>query len=187
MKSIILAGGFGTRLRPAIGNDMPKCLAPIMGRPMIDLIIRNLRKQGITDITLALHHKAEKFIEYFGDTVKYKIEDEPLGTGGAIKNCIEGDEPVLVLNGDTITDIDYSDMLANHAGALTMAFTQLKGSMISAGTYIINPELFDRFPQKKFSFEKDVIPNVLKKFYFVKLFTDYGTPETYNAAGKDLV
>lgn len=157
---------------------MPKCMAPVMGRPMVDLIIRNLRKQHINDITLALHYQAQKFIDKFGDTLKYKIENEPLGTGGAIKNAIEGDEPVLVLNGDTITDINYNDMLAHHEGPLTVAVTQKDGHMISAGIYIISPRLLDDY-QGAFSFERDVMPNTLKKFYTIKWFHDLGTPESY--------
>lgn len=190
MKCIILAGGFGTRLRPAIGNDIPKCMAPIMGRPMIDLIIRNLKKQGITDITLALHHKAEQFIEYFGDKIKYKIENEPLGTGGAIKNCIEGNDPVLVLNGDTITSIDYMDMLKFHTGhtlPITLGTVEKHDWKISSGVCIINPEIFLDFSERAFSFENDVILKIGVKFYPVTWFTDYGTPETYNAAPKDWV
>lgn len=189
MRAIILAGGYGTRLRPIIGDDLPKCLAPVMGRPMIDLIIKNLRKQGIADITLALHHKAEQFIEKFGDSVKYKVEEgEPLGTGGAIKNCLEdGDvDPVLVLNGDTVTTIDYNDMLSQHIPPLTMAVTQGNGAMIGAGAYIINPSLFSDYAGK-FSLETDVLPNTLKKFYTINWFTDYGTPESYLNAPKDWV
>lgn len=178
MRAIILCGGFGTRLAPVLEPNMPKCMAPVMGRPMVDLIIRNLRKQGISDITLALHYKSERFVDYFGDKVKYKIENEPLGTGGAIKNAIEGDEPVLVLNGDTISDINYDDMLANHAGPLTIAVTQKDGHMISAGIYIVSPSLFDDY-HGVFSFERDVIPNTLKKFYTVEWFHDLGTPESY--------
>jgi len=184
MRAIILAGGFGTRLRPVIGDDLPKCMAPVMGRPMVDLIIRNLRKQHIHDITLALHWKAEQFVEKFGDTVKYKIESEPLGTGGAIKNCIEGDDPVLVMNGDTITHINYADMLANHAGPLSIAVTQKEGHMISAGVYIVNPRLLDDY-HGAFSFERDVIPNTLKKFYNIEWFHDLGTPEGYADTPKD--
>lgn len=186
MRAIILAGGFGTRLQPVLEPDMPKCMAPVMGRPMVDLIIRNLRKQNINDITLALHYQADKFIRYFGDKVKYKIENEPLGTGGAIKNCLcpEESEPVLIMNGDTIHDINYSDMLANHAGALTIAAAQKNGIITSAGTYIADPKLFDNY-KGAFSFEQNVIPNTLKKFYFIPWFTDLGTPEEYLATPKD--
>lgn len=186
MKALILAGGYGTRLRPVIGNNIPKCMAPVMGRPMVDLIIRNLKKQGITDITLALHWKAEQFIEKFGDTVKYVVEKEPLGTGGAIKNAIEGDEPFFVLNGDTITAIDYNDMWANRAGAITMAVTQNNGAMISAGIYIVHPSVFDDY-EGAFSFEKDVLPNVLKKFYTIPWFHDLGTPNGYENVPKEWV
>lgn len=184
MKCIILAGGFGTRLRPVIGSETPKCMAPVMGRPMVDLIIRNVSKQGITDITLALHYQAQKFVDYFGDKVKYKIESEPLGTGGAIKNAIEDDDPVLVLNGDTVAHINYGDMLANHTGLLTIAATQKDGIITNAGAYIVSPSLFDGY-EGAFSFEANVIPKTLKKYYFVPWFTDYGLPETYNNAPKD--
>lgn len=178
VKAIILAGGFGTRLAPVLEPGMPKCLAPVMGRPMVDLIIRNLRKQGIKDITLALHYQADKFIEKFGETLKYKIEDEPLGTGGAVKNCIENRSPVLVMNGDTITDIDYLDMLLHHVAPITVARTP---DGISAGICIINPDVLDNY-HGKFSLENDVIPNVQNCTYDIPWFTDYGTPESYNNA-----
>lgn len=183
MKCIILAGGFGTRLRSVIGDDLPKCMAPVMGRPMVDLIIKNLRKQNITDITLALHYKAEQFVHYFGDKVKYKIEDEPLGTGGAIKNCIDGNDPILVVNGDTILHMDYMDMLLHHVAPLSIAQTP---DGISAGVYILNPDIFDGY-DSAFSFEKDVIPNVTYVTYPVSWFTDFGTPETYNKVCKEWV
>lgn len=184
VKAIILAGGFGTRLRPIIGDDTPKCMAPIMGKPMISFIINNMKKQGIEDITLALHYKPESFVKKFGH-LRCVIEDMPLGTGGAIKNCIEGDEPVLVCNGDTITDIDYNDMLKHHIHPLTIAVTE-RGE--SAGIYIMDPEIFDDLPYPyPFSFEKDIIPHVPFSTYIIPWFTDYGTPEQYSKACKEWI
>lgn len=183
MKAIILAGGLGTRLRPIIGDDLPKCMAPIMGKPMISFVINRMKEQGITDITLSLGYKAEVFLEKYGH-MKYKIEDEQLGTGGAIKNCIEGDEPepVLVVNGDTICPVNYNDMLTNHVRSLTIAITD-KGQ--SAGVYIINPDIFKKFPKKSFSFENDVIPKVAFSYYNIPWFSDFGTPEAYEKACRD--
>lgn len=181
MKALILAGGFGTRLRPVIGDDMPKCLAPVMGKPMVSYVINRMRKQGIDDITLALHYKAEKFVEKFGDSVKYQIEDEPLGTGGAIKKFCEGKtEPVLVSNGDTIAPIDYMDM--KRIGYAPLVVARWNG--VSAGTYIMNPNAVEYFPDK-FSFEEYAVPRIHREYYEIPWFTDLGTPESYNKVAKD--
>lgn len=188
MKAIILAGGFGTRLRSITGDEIPKCMVKGMFRagtrdiPWLEVVIRNLKSQGITDITLALHYKAEVFTEWFGDKLKYKIEKDPLGTGGAIKNCIEGKDPVLVLNGDTYAKCDFNDMMANHISPLTMAITQKNGHTQSAGVYIVDPKLFDKTPKGSFSFENDIIPHTLKKFYIIPWFGDMGSPEGYEQA-----
>lgn len=187
MKAIILCGGFGTRLRSITGDEVPKCMVKGWFKPghrevpWLDIIVRQLRGQGINDITLALHYKPQVFKDWFGDKVKYKIEADPLGTGGAIRNCIEGAEPVLVLNGDTYAKCDFQDMLANHIPPLSVAITQKGGYTHSAGIYIINPELFDDAPDGAFSFETFIM-NKTKKFYNVEFFTDMGTPEGYERA-----
>ena len=189
MKCIILAGGFGTRLRSVTGEHTPKCMVkgwwfPICSTrelPWLEVPVRELKAQGIKDITLALHYKAETFIDWFGDKLKYKIEKEPLGTGGAIRNCLEDNEPTLVVNGDTISTCDFQDMLANHIPPLSVAVTQDKGNTTSAGIYIVNKELFDDAPEGAFSFEAFIM-NKKKKFYNIKWFRDMGTPETYKEA-----
>ena len=94
MKAIILAGGLGTRLRP-LTDKTPKPLLPIKGTPIIEHAINNFKKHGIKDIILSIGYKAEKIKEYFGDgsrigvNISYCIEEEPLGTGGAIKKAAE--------------------------------------------------------------------------------------------------
>lgn len=187
MKCIILAGGFGTRLRSITGDEIPKCMIKGWFKPghrevpWLDVIIRNLKSQAITDITLALHYKPDVFINWFGKKLKYKIEEEPLGTGGAIKNCIEGDDPVLVLNGDTFINCDFNEMLANHNKQITVAVTK---DGTHAGAYIITPSLFSKFTQKVFSFESDVIPYATFSRYEVEGFVDMGTPAGYQAVQK---
>jgi D-glycero-alpha-D-manno-heptose 1-phosphate guanylyltransferase len=190
MRCIILCGGFGTRLRSITGESTPKCMVKgswgwIHGStrelPWLEIPIRELRAQGISDITLALHYKAEVFMDWFKDKLKYKIEKEPLGTGGAIRDCLEDNESTLVMNGDTISTCDFQDMLANHVSPLSVAVTQDKGNTTSAGIYIVNKELFDDAPDGAFSFE-NFIMNKKKKFYNIKWFRDMGTPETYKEA-----
>ncbi len=120
MKAIILAGGEGTRLRPVTAS-LPKPMAPILGRPVLEYAIRLLKKHGILDIGITLGYMPEAIRAYFGDgsdfgvRLTYFMEDTPLGTAGSVKNTgdfIDGD--FLVLCGDAITDMDLSAFLAFH-------------------------------------------------------------------------
>ena len=120
MKAVILAGGLGTRLRPLTEN-IPKPLLPISQKPIIEHAILNFKKHGILDIVLSIGYKADKIKEYFGDGSKwgvhidYCIENEPLGTGGAIKKAAEGImETFIAINGDNLADFDWTEALADH-------------------------------------------------------------------------
>jgi NDP-sugar pyrophosphorylase family protein len=120
MKAIILAGGLGTRLRP-LTDVTPKPLLPIRGTPIIEHAIINLRKYGIKDIILSVGYMAGTIKGYFGDgkrlgvNISYAVEEEPLGTGGAIRFAAKGiNEPFIVLNGDNLADFDYSEALKTH-------------------------------------------------------------------------
>jgi len=120
MKAIILAGGLGTRLRP-LTHDIPKPLLPIKGRPIIEHAILNFKKHGITDIVLSIGHLSDKIKNYFGQgekwgvNIEYCIEDQPLGTGGAIKKAAVGiDGTFLAINGDNLADFDWSAAIATH-------------------------------------------------------------------------
>ena len=92
MKALILAGGFGTRLKDII-QDVPKPMAMIAGKPFLEHQIRFLKKQGITQIIIAVHHMSDKIKSYvrdgfkFGVDITYSEEDTPLGTAGAIKKA----------------------------------------------------------------------------------------------------
>lgn len=121
MHAIILAGGFGTRLRSAV-SDVPKPLAPIGDRPFLALFIDLLARQGVTDIILSVHHDWEKIRDYFNKEpapipIRYAVEKTPLGTGGAMAYALEsisGTEPVLVLNGDSFVKVNYKALWAEH-------------------------------------------------------------------------
>lgn len=119
-EAIILAGGFGTRLRDAL-PDLPKCMAPVNGRPFLFYIINYLRSQGIEKFIFSLGYKHEVIEAYLNDdfiTLDYQclIEREPLGTGGAILACCykTSEQTVLVVNGDTIFKVDVERAFADH-------------------------------------------------------------------------
>ena len=110
MKAFVLAGGLGTRLKPRFG-DLPKPLAPLGGRPFLATQLAWLRGRGITRAVILAGHGADQVREALGDgspwdvSLEYSVEDEPLGTGGALKlaeRFVEG--PALVVNGDTLGD-----------------------------------------------------------------------------------
>lgn len=114
MEAIILAGGFGTRLKSIIKN-CPKPMAPINGRPFLEILLKSLHEKGFERIILSLHYMPEKIINYFKDSfngmkIEYVIEDSPLGTGGAIKNSFSKvkNEQVYIFNGDSYVDFDFA-------------------------------------------------------------------------------
>jgi len=120
MKAIILAGGFGTRLRP-LTDTIPKPLLPIKNKPIIEQAILNFKKYGIKDIILSIGYKADMIKEYFGDgskigvNIEYIVEDEPLGTGGAIKKASENlKETFLAINGDNLADFNWKKIISEH-------------------------------------------------------------------------
>jgi NDP-sugar pyrophosphorylase family protein len=120
MRAVILAGGKGTRLKPYT-TVLPKPLMPVGDRPILEIIIGQLRRCGFSRVTMAVGHLAELVEAYFRDGVKhglkidYSIEAKPLGTIGAL-SLIEGlGETFLVMNGDVLTDLDYRKLIEFHA------------------------------------------------------------------------
>ncbi len=119
-EAIILAGGLGTRLRDSV-PDLPKCMAPVAGRPFLFYVINYLRSQGITRFIFSLGYKHDMIEEYLNDqfsTLNYQcsIEEEPLGTGGAIKLACQytTEENILITNGDSIFKINLEEIAAVH-------------------------------------------------------------------------
>jgi len=157
-EAIVLAGGLGTRLRPAV-PDLPKCMAPVNGRPFLSYIIDYYTGQGIEKFIFALGYKHEVIVgwvkqQYPALNVEYAIEKEPLGTGGAIQLAVEKarEKDLLILNGDTIFKIDLPVLTSFHednASACTLALKPMK-DFERYGVVEINEEgLITRFKEKK--------------------------------------
>ena len=129
MDALILAGGRGERLRP-LTDDCPKPLLLVGGRPLLDHTIERLRRDAFEHIGIAVHYQAPKIENHyaegrgFGVQIEYIHEDKPLGTGGALALAGPPDEPMLVMNGDLWTDLDFCALEAfhhHHGAALTAA------------------------------------------------------------------
>jgi NDP-sugar pyrophosphorylase family protein len=120
-QALILAGGLGTRLRSVV-SGLPKVLAPVGGRPFLDYLLLQLRKDGICEVTLCVGYKSELVRAHVGDggswdlSVRYSHEDRPLGTGGALRLALDalGDGPFIVMNGDTFFDISLRELWEKH-------------------------------------------------------------------------
>lgn len=190
---IILAGGLGTRLRSVVA-DVPKPMAPVAGRPFLDLILEKLPLANVATIILSVGHKHEVIKEHYGDVyfdtpVRYAVEEEPLGTGGGIKLALQmaKQDHTLIVNGDTLFDIDYEQFWQSHYYAgndLTLALKQmdhpdrygtvlldqhrvvrfqektpgLKYGLINGGIYWVRTDIVEEFPSsEKFSFEQDFL------------------------------
>jgi len=133
VKVVILAGGFGTRLK-SIVKDVPKPMADIGGVPFIELLILNMIKYGAEEFIICVSHKKEVIIEYFGSSyrgipIKYSVENTPLGTGGAIKQAFEvyGINNAVVINGDSFVKMDYRKFYSdfkNETFAIALKYVQ---------------------------------------------------------------
>ncbi len=147
MKAVILAGGYGNRLRP-LTDTIPKPLVEVGGRPIIDWQVRWLKTHGVSSYLLLVGYLKEKVIEYFEREkkeleieIEYSEEKTPLGTAGALRNAqplLKDDEEFFMLNGDTITNIEVDKMRLDGALASialiplrsTYGITRLEGDKI---------------------------------------------------------
>ncbi|MGI7919199.1 nucleotidyltransferase family protein [Campylobacter jejuni] len=204
MQAIILCGGLGTRLKSVI-KDIPKPMAPINDKPFLEFIFEYLKKQGIKEVILAVSYKYEVIKEYFKDEflgikIKYSIEKEPLGTGGAIKEALKIiKNEAYVLNGDTFFGIDLSKLKLN-GSKICLALKQMndfdrygtvnvdglglvisfeekvfkKQGLINGGIYLLDKDIFKDFAlQEKFSFEEFLQENYIKLKTRAEIFDDY--------------
>ena len=188
MKAIILAGGRGKRLRP-ITDYVPKPLVPIKNIPIIEWQIKYLKKFGITDVIICTGYKQELIENYLdvkklGIKIKFSIEKTPLGTGGAIKKAGKfiKDKSFVVINGDTITNIDLKKLITkqNSIAAIELRtrfgvletnddkITKFKEKKeisdlwMNAGIYHLQKDILKDLPTKG-DIEKTVFPDYAKK------------------------
>jgi mannose-1-phosphate guanylyltransferase len=183
MKAVVLVGGEGTRLRP-LTETMPKPLVPLMDRASLDHVLDHLARHGVHEVVLSSSYLEPPFHAFIegrhGDpAITWITETEPLGTGGAIANALgalETDEPFLALNGDILTDLDLSAMVAAHrrwAAVATIALTRVEDARpyglvpiesdgrvraflekpaervpgdVNAGTYVLDPSALEGWP-----------------------------------------
>lgn len=132
MKAVILAGGKGTRLKPYT-TVFPKPLMPIGDNPILEIVIRQLKSHGFNEIIMAVGHLAELIMAFFNDgskygiKIKYSREDHPLGTAGPLALLKEDlNEPFLLMNGDILSTIDYSNLVNYHKKNESTATIALK-------------------------------------------------------------
>jgi D-glycero-alpha-D-manno-heptose 1-phosphate guanylyltransferase len=139
-KAVLLVGGMGTRLRSVVAKT-PKPLASVGDQPFLELLVRQLRYQGISRLVLCTGYLAQEIENNFGDgrardlTIEYSKESHPLGTAGAVKLAqplLQGVTDFLVMNGDSFMEIDFRELLHFHrrtGGIASMAVVRMKNEM----------------------------------------------------------
>lgn len=177
--AVVMAGGFGSRLRP-LTDALPKPMLPMGGRPLLERIIEQIRDAGIRRVSITTHFQPEKITSHFQDgrafgvELGYVNEDIPLGTAGALALLPPPSDPLLVVNGDILTSVNFSAMLdfhREHHADLTVGVrrydvevpygvvegdgpnvTRLSEKptfrfLVNAGIYVLEPSLHARIPR----------------------------------------
>ena len=208
--AILLVGGMGTRMQP-LTLTTPKPMLPLLGKPITEHQILKAKEAGITEIVLATSYLSDIFIPYFGNgekfgiKISYAVEESALGTGGAIRNAashLEGDGPVMIFNGDVLSNHSLRDQIAFHqrqsadvtlyltevADARAFGVVEMSGDLITtfnekmetpptniinAGCYIFNRTVIDEIPAGRVvSVERETFPSLLARNARVAGFID---------------
>ena len=127
MKAMVLAAGLGTRLKP-ITFEIPKPMVPVLDRPVMAHIVGMLERQGFDELIANLHYYPDTIRGYFGDRLAYSYEEELLGTAGGVRHVAGffGDEPIVVVSGDALTDLDLNALVERHRSAGGIATLTVK-------------------------------------------------------------
>jgi NDP-sugar pyrophosphorylase family protein len=190
MRAAILAGGMGMRMRPYT-TVVPKPLIPIGERPILELIVRQLAARGFTEVDLLIGHLGALIRAYFEESasvpdgleLRYHWESEPMGTAGALHQIEPPEGPLLVMNGDILTTLDYGELvrfhasegaaltIATHSKEVQLALGVVEGSgavvegwvekptlryEVSMGIYVYSPRALEHVPTARFG-----IPDVV--------------------------
>lgn len=204
--AVILCGGKGTRLHP-LTHDVPKPMLPIKGKPVLEYQIEYLKSQGISTIILAVSHLKEQIMDYFKNGSEYGVNiiyviDSDSGTGGSLRllKYLNLNEPILVMNGDTLFHVNLNHMRKYHKNDITIATSlidnpdrygvvqdgqiqekaKVEKGFVSIGLYIIEPMVFNMIPIGFCSLERDIFPEIKQGFYHYEGdWFDMGVMNTY--------
>ncbi len=203
---IMLCGGLAKRMRP-LTDEVPKCMIPINGKPLLDYHLKFLRQAGIKKIIVACGHKWEEIKKYYGNEFEYSIEDEPLGTAGAVKKALSlvEEEEFFVYNADDIIDLDWKEFGKVGVNAIAVGHPRStfgavdideKNNVLgfrekppvpfwsNAGAYIFSRKI--SLPEKG-NLEMEVIPKLkLKAFKHEGFWLQVNTEKDIEEAGKFL-
>lgn len=177
MQAVIVAGGQGSRLRP-LTYHLPKPVVPIFNRPFLYHQIDWLRRHGIDDIILTLHYLAEVIERELGDgsqwgvRLRYVYETEPLGTAGAVglARPLLGQEPVLVMNGDVLTDLDLGLFLAfhrHHGAVVSIGLTRVSDPTAYGLVFVDDAGRVSRFLEKP-SADEAIVDTINAGLYWME-------------------
>jgi dTDP-glucose pyrophosphorylase/CBS domain-containing protein len=193
LDGFIMAGGFGKRLMP-LTKDCPKPMLPINGKPILEHLVYKLRAAGIQHVSISTHYLANSIVDHFQDGkdfgvhIEYVGEDQPMGTAGALAKAAVGNLPLLVVNGDILTSIDFRAMLEfhrEHAADMTVAVQQYEvqipygviategvqaisivekptiRNFVNAGIYLIQPSVCKIVPSDRTFDMPDLITSLI--------------------------
>ncbi len=220
VRALVMAGGNGTRLRP-LTKTVPKPMVPVGDRPLLELIVERLHKSGIRRIDVSTHYLGDIIRDHFGDGSEFGVkmsyieEPTPLGTAGSLALLEERKEPILVVNGDILTRVDFRAVLDFHRengadmtvalkeydltvpyGVVDMDGVTVTGiaekpeirHFISAGVYMLNPEVREFIPRDRPSDMPELITTLVERgrtvvgFPIREYWLDIGQMADYAAA-----
>lgn len=199
----LMAGGFGTRLRP-LTNSIPKVMLKVGSRPILETILLGFIEHGFNQFYISVYYLADQIREHFGDgsrwgvTIRYVEEDQPLGTGGALSLLPEHiDEPIIMMNGDLLTNINFSHLLSFHKSknavatmctreySMEVPYGVIESSdlkitsivekpkqqfFVNAGIYVLSPEVIKSIPKLTRKDMPDLFNDLIAKDKNVLMF-----------------
>jgi dTDP-glucose pyrophosphorylase len=193
LDGFIMAGGFGKRLMP-LTEKCPKPMLPVSGKPILEHLVCKLRAAGIQHVSISTHYLAETIVEHFHDgkdfgvDIEYVDEDQPMGTAGSLAKASVGNLPLLVVNGDVLTSIDFRAMLEfhrEHSADMTVAVQQYEvripygvistdgidavhivekptlRNFVNAGIYLVQPSVCKMVPSNQAFDMPDLITSLI--------------------------
>ena len=200
---LLMVGGLGTRLRP-LTNDIPKPMLQVGGKPLLETIIEGFKQYGYSNFILSVNYKKEIIQDYFQDgeafgvTISYIVETKRMGTAGALSLLPRvPTEPMIVMNGDLLTQINYDQLMQFHLSQNALAtmcvrefeyqipygvietddtrLTSIKEkpiqkNFVNAGIYVLNPEVFNFIPENQFFDMPDLFERLIEDNKNVAVF-----------------